>query len=289
MDFTAEFWKDKIALIDSRKLLFPEQTIFFALQGNKVDGHAFVEDLYAKGVRYFVLSIPLTKKYKSAQIVYTPNVQQTLQSWAAFHRQQFDIPTITGSNGKTTIKEWLFQLLQGQFNIIKSPKSYNSQLGVPLSVLGMKSNHDLAIFEAGISQVNEMTKLESILQPTIGIFSNIGKAHAAGFGRQTQKIHEKLVLFKNCKCLIYRYEHEKIRDEIVARGLESRAIAWGGDKAADIPIKIVKLDNGTTEINFTHSIFSEFSLVVPFSNQAAIENCIHAIIAGLYLGATCSI
>lgn len=287
MDFKTPFWQNKTALIDSRKLLFPEQTIFFAIKGKKANGHQFVVDLYQKGVRHFVLSEPLEEEYEDASIYYVDNVLKTLQDWSRFHRQQFEIPVlaITGSNGKTTIKEWLFQLLQPQFNIIKSPKSYNSQLGVPLSVLSMKSNHNLAIFEAGISQVGEMERLEQIIKPTIGIFSNIGKAHAAGFGRQTQKIHEKLRLFEHCQCLVYRYEQEKIHDEIEAKGWTNKTHSWGDTDKATTRVKIEVKENTKTKLTFTYSGFSNFEIIIPFVNKAAIENCIHAIVASLVLGA----
>src|SRR5262249_3719133 len=151
---------------------------FFAIKGPRRDGHGFIEPLYAKGVRYFVVSEPVnTATIPEAGIIQVKNVLQALQMLAAHHRKQFSIPVIgiTGSNGKTIVKEWLNQLLEDQYTIIRSPRSYNSQIGVPLSVWPMNETHDLAIFEAGISQSGEMEKLQKIIQPTIGIFTNIGE------------------------------------------------------------------------------------------------------------------
>ena len=192
-------------LIDSRKLAFPTQSLFFAIQGARHDSHAFVEELYQKGVRNFIVEKPLPHSFPDANILKVNNSIVALQALARHHRAQFDYPVlaITGSNAKSIIKEWLAQLLAKDFRLVKSPKSYNSQVGVPLSLWQMQAGHNLGIFEAGISQTGEMTRLQAMIQPSLGIFSNIGTAHDEGFEHREQKIEEKLQLFKDCQVLFY--------------------------------------------------------------------------------------
>jgi alanine racemase len=179
-------------LLDSRKLLFPASSLFFALGGPRRNGHTFIKELYNKGVRNFVIAdskgVEEITSYPGSNFLLVEDVLSALHSLAAFHRQQFNIPVIgiTGSNGKTIVKEWLYQLLHTDYQIVRSPKSYNSQIGVPLSVWQMNQTHTLAIFEVGISLPNEMEKLQHIIEPTIGIFTNIGDAHAEGFSNQQQ-------------------------------------------------------------------------------------------------------
>jgi len=170
-------------LLDSRKLIFPRTSLFFALAGYRRDGHQFIKELYERGVRNFIVFREFdSAQYPEANIILVADTLQALQELTSFHRKQFDIPVIgiTGSNGKTIVKEWLNQLLEDDFNIVRSPKSYNSQIGVPLSVWQMNDKNELGIFEAGISQKNEMQNLEYIIRPTIGIFTNIGEAHNEG-------------------------------------------------------------------------------------------------------------
>jgi alanine racemase len=190
--------------IDSRSLQNDENTLFFALYGPNHDGHLFIEELIAKGVSHFVVKkIPEGLELK-AKFLIVEDTLDALQKFAAYYRSQFDFPIIgiTGSNGKTIIKEWLNFLLSPDYNIIRSPKSYNSQVGVPLSILGINEKHNLGIFEAGISQMHEMDKLQKIIQPTIGILSNIGSAHDEGFSSVAEKIKEKLKLFTSVNVLI---------------------------------------------------------------------------------------
>ena len=187
--------------IDSRKIAHPETGLFIALTKLR-DGHSFIDDAYNKGIRNFIVSSKINlDKYKDANFILVDDTLASLQSIAAAHRAQYNIPCIgiTGSNGKTIIKEWLHQLLATDHNIVRSPKSYNSQIGVPLSVWLMNTSHNLAIFEAGISQPGEMEKLAPIIQPTIGIFTNIGEAHSEGFESTEQKVKEKLKLFTRCR------------------------------------------------------------------------------------------
>ena len=189
-------------LPDSRRVYSPATSLFFALKGPRRDGHQFISDLYKRGIRSFVVSETIdTGSFPEATFLLVKDTLAALQQLAAYHRRQFKIPVIgiTGSNGKTIVKEWLYQLLHEDFNIVRSPKSYNSQTGVPLSVWQMNEQNTLAIFEAGISKPGEMEKLEKIIQPTIGVLTNIGEAHSEGFDSQTQKEEEKKKLFRNAK------------------------------------------------------------------------------------------
>src|SRR5258706_10869051 len=171
-------------VIDSRKIFSAPSSLFIALRGPRRDGHQFIPELFEKGTRNFIVSREIdVRKFEEANFILVDDALGALQALAAHHRRQFDIPVIaiTGSNGKTIVKEWLYQLLHEKFNIVRSPKSYNSQIGVPLSVWQINSHHELAIFEAGILEPGEKEKLEKIIQPTIGIFKKIGEAHNQNF------------------------------------------------------------------------------------------------------------
>lgn len=190
--------------IDSRSLQNNSGTLFFALVGQHHDGHQYLSELIEKGVQHFVVNHIPEKLTDKANFLVVENTLEALQQFAAFYRQKFDFPIIgiTGSNGKTIVKEWLNFLLSPEYNIIRSPKSYNSQVGVPLSVIGINEKHNLGIFEAGISLVGEMEKLGNIIQPTLGILTNIGSAHNEGFASEEEKIREKLKLFDNAPVVI---------------------------------------------------------------------------------------
>src|SRR4030095_16757365 len=180
-------------ILYSRKVYSPPSSLFFALRGPRRDGHQFIAELYKKGVRAFVVSEEQDAAlHPNANFIYVADTMNALQQLAIYHRSRFTIPVIgiTGSNGKTIVKEWLYQLLHEDFHIVRSPKSYNSQIGVPLSAWQMDEHHTLAIFEAGISQPGEMEKLEKIIHPTIGILTNIGEAHNEGFADKSQKLSE---------------------------------------------------------------------------------------------------
>ncbi len=196
-------------LIDSRKIVFPQTSLFFAISGPRRDGHHFIKEVYERGVRNFVVLEGFDARlFSDANFLQVPNVLTALQQLAAHHRKQFQIPVIgiTGSNGKTIVKEWLYQLLQHEYSIVRSPRSYNSQLGVPLSVWQMQPHHTLAIFEAGISAVGEMEKLASIIQPTMGVLTNIGDAHNEGFINSRQKAIEKAKLFAGADIIFFGRE-----------------------------------------------------------------------------------
>ncbi len=272
--------------IDSRSMQNNENTLFFALSGSNHDAHSYITELIEKGVRNFVVThIPENLEDK-ANFLIVLNTKIALQQLAAYYRNLFYFPVIgiTGSNGKTIVKEWLNFLLSPDFNIIRSPKSYNSQVGVPLSVLAINEKHNLGIFEAGISTVNEMHFLQKILKPTIGILTNIGSAHDEGFENIGEKIKEKLQLFKDVSILIYN-KNKSIEQffptlEIPNSGVRT-LFNWSfKDKTADVYIaKSVVLD--TTVLNITYKKES-FKIKVPFLDDASIENAIHCLMTMLY-------
>jgi len=267
--------------IDSRSLQNGGSTLFFAISGPNHDGHSYIDDLIQKGVRYFVVSQIPEGLINQANFLFVDNTLDALQKFAAFYRSQFDFPIIgiTGSNGKTIIKEWLNFLLSPDFNIIRSPKSYNSQVGVPLSILGINEKHNLGIFEAGISMTHEMEKLQKIIQPTIGILSNIGSAHDEGFLSVGEKIKEKLKLFTNVNVLILQ-KNKSINAFVNPK---IKTFNWcSDDKSADV--YITKKNVGElTELQITHR-GDIFPVTIPFRDQASIENAIHCMMVMLYFG-----
>jgi len=267
-------------LIDSRKLLFPSTTLFFTIPGPRRQGNAFVKDLYNKGVRHFVVDasfVFLPDDYPDANILLTKNVLGALQQLTAHHRKQFNIAVIgiTGSNGKTIVKEWCFQLLQTDFNIVRSPKSYNSQIGVPLSVWQINASHNFGIFEAGISMPGEMQRLEEIIQPTIGIFTNIGEAHNEGFENIAQKINEKVNLFTNATTVIYCKDEIMVDEAMLQLHQKNAAglFSWGQKDDATLYITTIQVQPFNTVIK---ALFKEkkLSISIPFTNDAAIKNAV---------------
>lgn len=280
-------------LIDSRRLIFPASSLFFALQGPRRDGHTFIDQLYDKGVRNFVISETIdSANIPDANIIQVPDTLQALQSLAAHHRKQFSIPVIgiTGSNGKTIVKEWLNQLLEKKYAVVRSPRSFNSQIGVPLSVWGMNETHELAIFEAGISQSGEMDRLQKIIQPTIGIFTTIGEAHSEGFLNIRQKVNEKLRLFTHVKTLIYCKDAPEINEGVAQlwqqlhRGQESgfEIVTWSMLSEATLQVLTIYKEEGKTFI--TASYKSEaVNITIPFTDNASVENAIHCWCVMLHL------
>jgi len=267
--------------IDSRSLQNGENTLFFAISGPNHDGHLYIEDLIGKGVHHFVVTHIPENVVGKANFLVVENTLEALQKFAAYYRSLFEFPIIgiTGSNGKTIIKEWLNFLLSPDFNIIRSPKSYNSQVGVPLSILGINEKHNLGIFEAGISMTNEMEKLQKIIHPTIGILSNIGSAHDEGFLSVAEKIKEKLKLFSSVNVLILN-KNKTINAFINPK---IKTFSWcSDDKSADV--YITKKKHGElTELQVTYRE-DTFPITIPFQDQASVENAIHCMMVMLYFG-----
>jgi len=307
-------------LLDSRRLIFPDTSLFFSLRGPRRDGAQFLEELYKRGVRNFIVQDEYG--FPDANVILVKDTLVALQELAAWHRRQFPIPVIgiTGSNGKTIVKEWLNQLLEDKYHIVRSPKSYNSQIGVPLSVWQMNEFHELAIFEAGISRRGEMQRLENMLQPTIGIFTNIGEAHSEGFHDLTEKGLEKWRLFDNARAVIYcrdQAETEKViaawkgRREALRQGgmmwqegrerLEEgkerlgegkaglpdngdpKLFSWGMSEGSTLRILELKKKGDATSVTASFED-QELTFIIPFTDEASIENILHCICTLLYLG-----
>ena len=282
-------------LTDSRSLSFPEATLFFALATKRNDGARYVPELYLRGVRNFVLSEEALCQMEQegafggiqpdANYLVVSHPLKALQKLAERHRSRFQIPVIgiTGSNGKTVVKEWLNQLLGPDRQTVRSPRSYNSQIGVPLSVWRMDGQAELAIFEAGISEPGEMKELESIIKPTIGILTNIGGAHQENFFSLQDKCMEKLTLFKDCDVVIYNGDDEFISDCVSRSLLSAREIAWSR-KDMERPLFISKVEKGEdcTRIDYRY-LDMDNSYVLPFIDDASIENSLHCLAACLYL------
>jgi Alr-MurF fusion protein len=272
-------------LLDSRKVLFPDNSLFFALKSTRRNAHLFISDLYTKGVRNFVVSEPVVMDdYKDASFILVKDTLHALHLLAAYHRKQFHIPVIgiTGSNGKTIVKEWLNQLLQENYRIVRSPKSYNSQTGVPLSVWQINNHHQLAIFEAGISQPGEMEALAAIIQPNIGILTNIGAAHSEGFESQAQKTDEKIQLFRNAATLIYCRDQLIVEERMTLfiNALKAQktqvpdCFTWGSDAANTLQVLELQRQPEHTVI---HALYKAMplSISIPFTDDASVENAIH--------------
>ncbi len=267
-------------LTDSRKIAHAETSLFFALKGDRHDGHRYIESCIEQGVVNFVVSDYKEEwKILPANFIVVEDTLEALQQLAAHHRQQFSIPVIgiTGSNGKTIVKEWLYQLMRDDKNIVRSPKSYNSQTGVPLSVWQLSEEHELAIFEAGLSRPGEMDRLEKIIQPTIGIFTNIGSAHDENFDNQNLKVIEKLKLFQSCDTLIFCKDYNTIQLEISKVDFLPRKLqllTWSRKTKADLQIGRVNKTSDETEIQGIWQ--NQFlKIKIPFTDDASIENAIH--------------
>ncbi|WP_029903569.1 bifunctional UDP-N-acetylmuramoyl-tripeptide:D-alanyl-D-alanine ligase/alanine racemase [Prevotella sp. 10(H)] len=277
-----------ILLTDSRQVFYPAETLFFALTTKNNDGHKYINELYELGVRNFVVSqmYPEWDDFEDANFLIVSKPLAALQRIAAYHRAQFDIPVIgiTGSNGKTVVKEWLYQVLHQDFNITHSPRSYNSQIGVPLSVWQMNENTQLGIFEAGISQPEEMSKLEAIIDPKIGILTNIGQAHQEGFNSMKQKCLEKLELFINCDVIVCEEENELIDECMEIACLSHKRLTWSRKGSNKSPLHIMKVEKHDKSTDIHYSILGMASrLTIPFSDNASIEDAIHVLATAFYL------
>lgn len=282
--------KISLLLTDSRRLSFPEKSLFFALKTKTNDGHRYIQELYNLHVRDFVVSdkLPMYESMKDANFLIVKNPLRALQKLAIAHRKRFNIPVIgiTGSNGKTIVKEFLYQLLRNDFNIVRSPRSYNSQLGVPLSVWQMNEKHTLGIFEAGISQPDEMERLRPIINPTIGIITNIGEAHQENFLSTNQKCLEKLMLFNESAAIIYDGDDPIIANCLDSACLSHKAIAWSRTDS-EAPLYIESIEKGGKETTIRCTLLGLKQVVtIPFTDNASIENVIHCMAVMLYLKPT---
>ena len=270
----------KHLVIDSRKTVIPDTSLFFALVTARNNGHKYLSELFEKGLRNFVVSeMPDNAgDFKDCAFIVVNNTLDALQTLASYHRKQFHYPVIgiTGSNGKTIVKEWLFQLMESDKKIVRSPKSYNSQVGVPLSIWQMNESHDLAIIEAGISEPEEMQKLQVIIQPTIGIFTNVGSAHEKNFLNIRQKTGEKLHLFKQVETLIYCSDYFDIQDRIIQSEILKKVtcFTWSTKHPADLNITGTSKQHGFTLVKANY-LSKEISIEIPFTDKASIENAIH--------------
>jgi len=258
-------------LIDSRSVRSPDTSLFFALLAQR-DGHEFIRDAYDNGIRSFVISnADYANIFPDANFLLVPDVMKALQHLAANHRRNFELEVIaiTGSNGKTIVKEWLYQLLASEFNIVRSPKSFNSQIGVPLSVWQINNEHNLGIFEAGISKDGEMSRLAKIIQPTIGILTNIGEAHAEGFSSSKEKLMEKLKLFPEVNLFVYSPDYTGNLAEKKLPG--ARKFSWSTKVKADLHILFVEPIQGKSYLRARYKN-AEIECLIPFSDRASIEN-----------------
>lgn len=269
--------------VDSRKVAAPAQTLFFAIETDKNDGHKYVAPLHGIGVRNFVVT-KMTEEFEGlpeSNFLIVKDSVEALQALAAYHRRKFTCPVIgiTGSNGKTIVKEWLATVLGDTRNVAKSPYSYNSRIGVPLSVWNMSRENDIAVFEAGISEPNEMRALAGIIDPTIGILTNVGAAHAQFFPNNVRKIIEKLKLFRNANTLIYRNNNEEVNTVLqLPEYKHLNKISWGEQDATHIVCAKI------SDVNDTVLTVDGAQYHVPFSDNASLENVTHVIVTLLFLG-----
>ncbi|SFU08122.1 alanine racemase [Algoriphagus locisalis] len=274
--------------IDSRQILHPEKTLFVALRGAKADGADFIPQLIDLGVKTFLVHQDFEEKaFPDLCFIKVSDTRRALQLLAKFQRSLFTNPvvSITGSNGKTIVKEWLGQILGQKYAVAKSPKSYNSQVGVPLSIFGIESYHQVAILEAGISKAGEMAALEEMIKPDLGIFTNLGSAHQEGFESLESKIQEKLSLFSDSNFLIYCSDQKQVSEQIEAVFPTKKRIAWSDRAGADFT-RSVKVKAKGARLILMKSDLSTHTFQVPFSDLASLENITHVIIAAMTLGQT---
>lgn len=274
-------------LTDSRLLSFPEDTLFLAITSSRDDGHKYIDDLYRKNVRNFMVSRDASEfsKYKDANFIVVKDVVAALQRMTAAHRARFNVPVIgiTGSNGKTIVKEWLYQLLHEDYHITRSPRSYNSQIGVPLSVWEMDDDTQLGVFEVGISKVDEMANLAPIVAPSIGVFTNLGEAHQENFSSLKQKCSEKMKLFKDCGTIVYCKDDKLV--DICAQQMHpnARFITFGRQKGNTIQIVSEEIEGGDTAISYLYNGKS-FSIRIPFTDFASVDNAMHCVCVMVAMG-----
>ena len=273
-------------LTDSRSLCFPEETLFFALKSQRNDGHKYVQELYKRGVRNFVVSrLPQNMVADDCNFFVVDDTLHALQMLAASHRSQFNIPVvgITGSNGKTVVKEWLNQLLSPVKVVTRSPRSYNSQIGVPMSVWLLNEKTEVALFEAGISKINEMEALYKVIKPTIGVLTNIGTAHQENFYSLEEKCMEKLRLFTSSDVIVYNGDDSLISSCVAKSMLSAREIAWSTTDS-DKPLFINSIEKKENETHISYRyIGTDGNFTIPFIDDASIENALNCLGVCLYM------
>jgi len=276
-------------LTDSRSLCFPEETLFFAIKSGRNDGHRYIADLYRRGVRCFVVEdVPedYGQTCPGAVFLKVPHTIKALQRLAERHREEYDIPVvgITGSNGKTVVKEWLYQLLSPSMVVTRSPRSYNSQIGVPLSVWLLNEDTEVGVFEAGISEPGEMQALRAIIQPTIGVLTSLGQAHQENFTSIAEKCREKLQLFHEAEVLIYPYDDATVRQCVDESHYNGERIAWSAtDASAEMYVKSVEKKGLCTCVTYIYK-GEEGSYTLPFIDTASVEDSVTCAVVALHLG-----
>lgn len=267
-------------LMDSRLLSFPDDTLFIAVKSSRDDGHKYIDDLYRRNVRNFMISTDASAfaEYKDANFIVVKDTVKALQRLTAMHRKRFNAPVvgITGSNGKTIVKEWLYQLLHEDYHITRSPRSYNSQIGVPLSVWEMDEETNLALFEVGISKMDEMANLAPIVRPTIGVFTNLGEAHQENFASLKQKCIEKMKLFEGCGTIIYCKDDKLV--DICAQQMHPNAnfVTFGRQKGTTLQMTSEEFVNGATKITYLYA-GKAYTISIPFTDYASIDNAMHCV------------
>ena len=277
-------------LTDSRSLCFPEETLFFAIRTQRNDGHNYIPELYRRGVRNFVVeTVPADADsgFRNANFLKVTNTLAALQRLAERHRDEFDIPVvgITGSNGKTMVKEWLYQLLSQKMVVTRSPKSYNSQIGVPLSVWLIDEHTQVALLEAGISQTGEMDKLRDIIQPTIGVLTSMGQAHQENFRSMDEKCMEKLQLMHDAKVVVYNSDDEVVSRCIRRSGYKGQRVAWSKeDPQAALYVKETVTKGNMTTVHYIYNKVEEGTYHLPFIDEASVECSLACAATALYLG-----
>ena len=276
----SRLWRDDTItalLTDSRTLTYPSTSLFFAIRTDSNDGHRYIRQLHAQGVRNFVVERkPEDMPEMEANIIVVEDTVKALQQLAIYHRHRFDIPVIgiTGSRGKTIVKEWLYQLLRDDYNIVRSPRSYNSQIGVPLSIWDIDENTDLAIIEAGISHPDEMELLEEIISPTITVMTNIGQEHKEGFSSLEEKCGEKLRLSRHSDYVIFDGDDPVVCNAIIGLSFGRQEISWSRvNTDAPLFISSITRKDGWTTIHFTYLLYGG-TIRIPFTAVADVDNAI---------------
>ncbi len=289
-------------LIDSRKVFSPEETLFIALRGRNHDGHKYIEELYKKGVRAFIVekekppSIPPeagslsytsfeSSPLEGSSFIFVDDTLRALQSIAENHRLQISIPllAITGSNGKTIVKEWLFQMMGSDKTVIRSPRSFNSQVGVPLSLWLLDDKADIGIIEAGISKPGEMEWLQKIISPDSVLITNIGQAHQENFVTVTEKLNEKLKLCKNASTIYYCCDHSLIHERVKVLYPNHKTLTWGKIKDSNLRI-LSDESNESGRVTGLSWESGSFTVNIPFTDDASFENAMHTILFALSNG-----